>query len=82
MDSATLEICQLTLNVPEPILDADTSSAFADIQARAQNQHDTGRKLRSGSIQARQASVPNDMADMVNLLYRCENQACLRGSRP
>ena len=57
-----------TLTVPSPILDPDTSSVFADIQARAQNQHDTGRKLRSGSIQARKVSVPNDMADMVDLL--------------
>ena len=47
----------------------DASSAFADIQARAENQPDTGRRLRSGTIQARQASVSNDMADMVGLLH-------------
>ena len=62
------------LIVPEPILDADTSSAFADIQARAQNQHDTGRKLRSGAIQARQVSVSNDMVDMTDLLKEAKTK--------
>ena len=57
------------LAVPEPILAYDASSVFADIQARAENQPDPGRKLRSGTIQARQASVSNDMADMVGLLH-------------